>query len=230
MKRIPSLPLFALLAVAAATLRAAEPVPAAGPSGDGDRPVHVGVEFRAGGVMLHDHVWDDSAAGFVDAGLTLWDRFETIGVWAGVGGMSAELDWRDDWGPVKSDILAVPAGASLLLRLPLAPALSLRGEAGLRYLALDVDDWDDDWDRRYRRRRTTERDRYHHPDSYLDVDDTSLAIVALKLEFWFGPGFFGIGGGYQFDLEKPDIEYCGSPIAEADFSGAFFFVDVGFAF
>ncbi|MBQ9727957.1 MAG: hypothetical protein IJV65_10710 [Kiritimatiellae bacterium] len=62
------------------------------------------------------------------------------------------------------------------------------------------------------------------------MDDTSLAVVALQLEIDLSPAWIAFGGGYQFDLRKPDIEYLGRPIGEVDLSGALFFVDVGVVF
>ncbi len=225
MKRISALLPALLLAAAAPVL--AEPVQSySGGEGPG-RPL-IGVEARVGGVAWDKDCWDDSAGFAADIGLSVWEPSGVLGVWLGLGGQTASYRWEDDWGPVESDVAAVPFGASLLARFGIAPGLSLRAEAGARYVSMDIDDWDDDY--HHHRRWRGERDRYLHPDRYLDVDDTSLAVVALQLEFDLDPVWIAVGGGYQFDLEKPDVEYLHEPIGEVDLSGALFFLDIGAVF
>ena len=189
-----------------------------------------GFDIRLGGVAFEEDCWDDDVGGAFDFGLQIWEPSGIFGLWAGVGVQSASYLWNDDWGEVESDIVAVPVGASLLARLPLGNVVALRGEIGARYVAMDIDDWDDDDYHRHHRRYYGDRDRYYHPDRYLDVDDTSLAVVSLQLEFDFDPVVLAIGGGYQFDLERPDVEYLDRPIGEVDLSGALFFIDVGLVF
>lgn len=190
----------------------------------------LGLEVRFGGVAFDKDCWDDSVGGAVDFGLTVWEPEGLFGLWLGLGGQTATYVWEDDWGEVESDAVAVPFGASLLARLPLGGIFALRGEAGLRYVAMDIDDWDDDHYDHHHRRRNDERDRYYHPDRYLDVDDTSLAVVSLQLEFDLDPVRIAVGGGYQFDLEKPDMEYMHRPIGEVDLSGAFFYFGAAVVF
>jgi len=221
MKRTPLLLAFSLLAACALPGRAQD--------ADSGRPVF-GFDIRLGGVAFDKDCWDDSVGGAVDFGLQVWEPSGVFGLWAGVGVQSASYVWEDDWGEVESDIVAVPVGASLLARIPLGDIVSLRGEVGARYVAMDIDDWDDDDYHHHHRRYYGDRDRYYHPDKYLDVDDTSLAVVSLQLEFDLDPAFLAVGGGYQFDLQKPDVEYLGRPIGEVDLSGALFFVDVGLVF
>ena len=109
--------------------------------------------------------------------------------------------------------------------------ISLRGEVGARYVSMDIDDWDDDdYEHHHHHRRYGEWDRYYHPDRYLDVDDTSLAVVSLQIEFDLDPAFLAVGGGYQFDLERPDVEYLDRPIGKVDLSGALFYVATGLVF
>ena len=190
-----------------------------------------GFDIRFGGVAFQEDCWDDDVGGALDAGLSVWEPGGVFGLWAGIGVQGASCVWEDDWGEVESDIVALPVGASLLAQIPLGDRVGLRGEVGARYVAMDIDDWDDDdYARHHRRRYTGDRDRYWHPDRYLDVDDTSLAVVSLQLEFDFDPVFLAIGGGYQFDLERPDVEYLDRPIGEVDLSGALFYVDVGLVF
>jgi hypothetical protein len=228
MKRL--LPLFSafLLLAAAAPARAQEPRTF---SADGSGRPLFGFDIRLGGVAFDKDCWDDDVGGAVDFGLQVWEPSGIFGFWAGIGVQSASFVWEDDWGEVESDIVAVPVGASLLARLPLGDIVALRGEIGARYVAMDIDDWDDDdYYDRHRRHRNAEWDRYYHPDRYLDVDDTSLAVVSLQLEFDFDPVVLAIGGGYQFDLERPDVEYLHSPIGEVDLSGALFYFAVGLVF
>ena len=190
-----------------------------------------GFDIRFGGVAFDKDCWDDSVGGAVDFGLQFWEPSGIFGLWAGIGVQGASYVWEDDWGEVESDIVAVPVGASLLARIPLGDRVGLRGEVGARYVAMDIDDWDDDdYRHHHHHRRYDEWDRYHHPDKYLDVDDTSLAVVSLQLEFDFDPVFLAVGGGYQFDLERPDVEYLDEAIGEVDLSGALFFIDVGLVF
>ena len=197
---------------------------------DADRPFF-GFDIRFGGVAFDQDCWDDSVGGAVDFGLQFWEPSGIFGLWAGIGVQGASYVWEDDWGEVESDIVAVPVGASLLARIPLGDRVGLRGEVGARYVAMDIDDWDDDdYRHHHHHRRYDEWDRYHHPDKYLDVDDTSLAVVSLQLEFDFDPVFLAVGGGYQFDLERPDVEYLDEAIGEVDLSGALFFIDVGLVF
>jgi hypothetical protein len=196
---------------------------------DNNRPLF-GFDIRLGGVAFEKDCWDDSVGGAVDFGLQLWEPSDVFGLWAGIGVQGASYAWEDDWGEVESDIFAVPVGASLLARVPLSDCVDLRGEVGARYVVMDIDDWDDDDYRHHHRRLAYDWDRYHHPDKYLDVDDTSLAVVSLQLEFDLDPAFLAVGGGYQFDLERPDVEYLRRPIGEVDLSGALFFIDVGVVF
>ncbi len=206
---------------------------AAAPSAFGQAPgsgARFGFELRLGGVALDDDGWDDSVGGFGDIGLMAWDSREIFGLWIGVGGQGATYRWKDDWGEVESDILAVPFGASVLLRGDLGGGIALRAEAGARYVSMDIDDWDDDHYHHHHRRLYDDRDRYYHPDRYLDVDDTSLAVVALQLEFDLAPARIAVGGGYQFDLGKPDLSYLDETIGEIDLSGAMFFFSVGVVF
>lgn len=223
MKRLlPLLPCAVLLAGAApARAEGAEP-----DAGDAPR---IGVEVRVGGVILDKDYWDDSVGAMADVGLTLWTPDGILGLWAGLGGESATLKWTDPWGTVESDVTAVPVGGSLLLHCGLLPGFAVRAEAGVRYVFTDIDDWDDDHYRR-RYRRDDEWDRYHHPDRYLDVDDTAFAIAALQFEIDVAPLRIGVGGGYQFDLRKADVEYLDRPIGKVDFSGAIVFVDIGLVF
>jgi hypothetical protein len=217
------------LAACALSVRAQEPQ--AVYSDDAGRPFF-GFDIRLGGVAFDKDCWDDSVGGAADFGFQVWEPSGIFGLWAGFGVQGASYVWEDDWGEVESDIVAVPVGASLLARMPLGDRVALRGEVGARYVAMDIDDWDDDdYDRHHRHhRRYDEWDRYHHPDKYLDVDDTSLAVVSLQLEFDFDPVFLAVGGGYQFDLERPDVEYLHEAIGEVDLSGALFFIDVGLVF
>ena len=213
-----------------ATISCAALLAATASAADESAAARLGLEVRLGGVAFDKNCWDDSVGGAVDFGLQIWDPSGTIGLWAGIGVQGASYVWEDDWGEVESDIVAVPVGASLLARLPLGDVVALRGEIGARYVAMDIDDWDDDDDYHHHRRHYGDHDRYWHPDKYLDVDDTSLAVVSLQLEFDFDPVFLAIGGGYQFDLERPDVEYLDRPIGEVDLSGALFFIDVGLVF
>lgn len=231
MKRI--LPCLLLLACAASARAAdAAPAPAPGPApeaADGRDAVFWGFEIKLGGVFFDADDWKDSSAAFGDLGLTVWEPNRYLGLWAGFGGQGAELLWDDPWGEVESDVTAVPVGASLLLRCPLGDSFAVRAEAGARYVATDVEDWRDHYDHR-RHRKGDKRDLYWNPERYLDVDDTSFAVAALQLEFSSGNGYLSVGGGYQFDLEKPDVEYCGRRIGRLDFSGAYFHVGGGFVF
>lgn len=227
MKR-PALPLLlALVAACAFSARAQETQVFS--DADENRPFF-GFDIRLGGVAFDKNCWDDSVGGAFDLGLQAWEPSGVFGLWAGFGVQGASYVWEDDWGEVESDIVAIPVGASLLARMEIGDGVALRGEIGARYVAMDIDDWDDDDARHHHRRFSDDRDRYYHPDKYLDVDDTSLAVVSLQLEFDFDPVFLAAGGGYQFDLEKPDVEYLHRPIGEVDLSGALFFVDVGLVF
>ena len=217
------LPLLSL-SCAVALAGAAGADEAAPGAGGGAKSARLGGEARFGGVVFDKDCWDDSVGGALDFGLMVWDSGETVGVWAGLGAQGPTFQWEDDWGRVESDVVAIPIGASLLVRCPIAGGVALRGEVGARYVAMDIDDWDDD---HYHHRRRGERDRYYHPDRYLDVDDTALAVAGLQLEFCFDPVRLSIGGGYQFDLDKQDMEYLGRSVGKVDLSGAFFYLAFG---
>ncbi len=218
-----------LILLAAASVRAQEPRIFS--AADEDRPIF-GFDIRLGGVAFEKDCWDDDVGGAFDLGFQVWEPSGIFGLWAGIGAQSASYVWEDDWGEVESDVIAVPFGASLLARLPLGDVVALRAEIGARYVMMDIDDWNDDdyYERHHRRWREPERDRYWNPDRYLDVDDTSLAVVSLQFEFDFDPVVLAVGGGYQFDLERPDVEYLHRPIGKVDLSGALFYVDVGLVF
>ena len=229
MKRfLPTFLSLLLPAACALSARAQEPVRF---SGDGSGSPLFGFDVRIGGVAFDKNCWDDDVGGALDAGLSVWEPGGVFGLWAGIGVQGASCVWEDDWGEVKSDVTAVPFGASLLVRCPLGGTFALRGEVGARYVAMDVDDWDDDdYARHHRRRYTGDRDRYWHPDRYLDVDDTSLAVATLAVELDLDPAFLALGAGWQFDLQKPDLEYLGRPIGQVDLSGLFFFFGTGLVF
>ena len=222
------LPLLLACAAPVVAQDAAEngPAPESGTGGDS---VLVGFEIRVGSVFYDEDGWNDSVGAFGDLALTVWEPNGFLGLWAGFGGQGAELLWEDAWGEVETDVTAVPVGASLLLRCELSERFALRGEIGARYVAMDVEDWDDDYDG-HRYRRGDRRDLYWNPGRYLDVDDTSFAVAALQLEFVQGGGRLAVGGGYQFDLEKPDMEYMHRPIGEVDLSGAFFYLGAAVVF
>lgn len=189
-----------------------------------------GLDFRLGGIAYEGDDWKDSVGGFGDFGLALWSADGVLGLWLGVGVQGSTLKWDDGWGPVDSDIIAVPFGGSIMVRGEIAPGIALRLEGGARYVAMDIDDGDD-WDKHHHyRRRGSDWDRYHYPDKYLDIDDTALAIASLQLEFNLDPILLGIGGGYQFDLCKPEVKYDKKEIFETDLSGAIFFGTLGILF
>lgn len=213
-----------------ATISCAALLAATAAAADESASARFGFDLRFGGVAFDKDCWDDSVGGAGDFGLTIWEPDGLFGLWLGLGGQTATYVWNDDWGEVESDVVAVPFGASVLARLPLGGIFALRGEIGARYVAMDIDDWDDDHYDHHHRRRNDDRDRYYHPDRYLDVDDTAFAVVSLQLEFDLDPVRIAVGGGYQFDLEKPDMEYMHRPIGEVDLSGAFFYLGVGFVF
>ncbi len=190
-----------------------------------------GLDLRLGGVAYENDDWKDSVGGFGDFGLDLWSADGAFGLWLGCGFQGSTLKWDDGWGPVDTDIFALPFGASLMIRLEFAPGVAIRLEGGARYVAMDVDDdWDDDHYHHSFRHRRDDWDRYHFPDRYLDIDDTSLAVVSAQLEFNLDPVTLGIGGGYQFDLEKPEVTYDGETIFETDLSGAIFFANLTLLF
>lgn len=186
-----------------------------------------GLELRFGGVSLTEDYWDDDVIGGLDFGFVFWGQGGTLGCWIGCGVEGATLDWYDGYGNHETDFTAVPFGASLLLRGELNPAVAIRAEAGARYVALDIDDDPGYYDH---------HGHFHYNHGYdrasrrLDVDDTAFAIASLQLEFNVRPFVLGLGGGYQFDLCKPDIEYDHEKFDEIDLSGAFFFINLGIAF
>lgn len=190
-----------------------------------------GLDFRLGGIAYDTEDWKDSVGGFGDLGLDLWSADGAIGLWVGCGFQGSTLKWKDSWGPIDTDIFAIPFGASLMARLEFAPGVAIRLEGGWRYVSMDIDDdeLDDHYHHGYRR-RNSDWDRYHFPDRYLDIDDTSLAVVSAQLEFNLDPVTLGIGGGYQFDLEKPEVTYDDKPIFETDISGAIFFANLTLLF
>ena len=217
-----------LVFLAAASVRAQEPRIFS--AADEDRPIF-GFDIRLGGVAFEKDCWDDDVGGAFDLGFQVWEPSGIFGLWAGIGAQSASYVWEDDWGEVESDVIAVPFGASLLARLPLGDVVALRAEIGARYVAMDIDDWDDDdYYHHHRRWLDPERDRYWHPDRYLDVDDTSLAVATLAFELDLDPAVLAVGAGWQFDLQKPDVEYLGRPIGQVDLSGLFFFFSAGVVF
>ena len=190
------------------------------------------LDTRFGYAALDDDDWKDGAI-MADLGLTIWSGDRVVGLWLGIGVEGATLQWDDGWGPVDTDVVAVPFGGSLILRAELLPGIALRAEGGARYVALDIDEPDYDYDHHHHRRyRDADRswDQYYHPSDYLDIDDTTFAIASLTLEFNFLPFNLGVGGGYQFDLGKPEVTYDGKTIFEADLSSAFFFVSAGIVF
>ena len=159
MKRLPALLACSVLAACALPGRAQEPVV----FDDSGRPL-LGFDVRLGGVAFDKNCWDDDVGGALDVGLEIWEPGGVFGLWAGFGVQGASYVWEDDWGEVESDVVAVPVGASLLVRCPLGDAFALRGEVGARYVAMDIDDWDDDDHHRHHRRFSDDRDRFYHPE------------------------------------------------------------------
>ena len=187
-----------------------------------------GIEFRFGGIFMNEDYWDDTAGG-IDAGFVFWGQDGTLGLWLGGGVEAPTLEWNNGDRGVDTDIIAVPVGASILLRGELAPNIALRAEAGARYVFLDAEDDPDYYDHHH-------RERFHYDSRYdpasrdLDIDDTAFAVFSLSLEFNLRPIVLAIGGGYQLDCIEPEVSYCGEKFAEIDMSGPFAFLTLGVAF
>ena len=196
----------------------------------GAENARMGFDIRFGGIAFtEDEYYKDEVGGGIEAGLVFWSADRIMGLWVGGGVQGATLLWHDSWSDLESDIYSIPVGASLLVRGEILPGVALKAEGGARYAFLDVDD-DDDYHDYHHSRRHSDMDRYYHPEEHLDIDDTVFAIATLSLEFDLDPLVLGFGGGYQFDLDKPDMKYDGETVGELDFSGALFFVNLGLVF
>ena len=185
-----------------------------------------GLEFRFGGIFMNEDYWDDTAPA-LDFGVVFWGQDGNLGLWLGAGVMAPTLEWNNGDRGVDTDIIGVPAGASVLLRGELTDNIALRAEAGARYTFLDVEDDPGYYDH---------RGHYHYDYKYdsasrdLDVDDTVLAVFSLALELNLRPLVLAVGGGYQLDCIEPSVSYCGEDFADIDMSGAFAFINLGVAF
>lgn len=192
-----------------------------------------GVEMRLGGVAYKDDALDD-AGGIIELGVTFWEANRNFGLWVGGGVEGAELQWFEDFKDGRdnheTDIYGGLLGASLLFRAEILPNVALRAEGGARYVFMDVDDdWDDDHHHHHHYHSRSEW-REHEAACGLDIDDTVFAIATLQLEFDLNPLLLAVGGGYQFDLVKPDVSFWGEDFDELDLSGALFFVSAGVEF
>lgn len=205
-----SLTAIALLTLAATTIGAA----AQG----------VSMALRAGGVVPKvDDEWDTGAS--FDLGFVFWAS-PNVGLWLGGGAqdwpVAEESVALDDGGWFATDGRAsvVPFGASILLWGELADNLAIQLEGGLRYAAVDSDVTVETWLPEY-------MTAFEFP---IEIDDTVLAVASLQVEYATEFWSLGLGGGYQWDLGKPDQEFLGQTLSEADFSAALFFVSFALSF
>lgn len=103
------------------------------------------------------------------------------------------------------DALAVPFGASLLLRVLDTPATL---EAGLRYVLMDSEieafnsdaqDWVD-----------------------VDIDDAVIGVVAVQTDWELSPhARLALDAGYQFDLSGAETETRIGPVHDTELQGFF---------
>jgi len=181
----------------------------------------ISLDMRGGAIVPRDDKeW--SVGGSFDIGLIFWGT-PNVGLWIGGGGQgwsvkeeSVALD-STSWFETDGRVALAPLGASLILRGYLDQNLSLQFEGGLRYAIVDSDARVEVWE--------PYSPGYMVVESIaLDIDNTVLALAALRLNYESDFWSLGIGGGYQWDLVKPDQKLGGQKIAEADFGAGIFFM------
>ncbi len=187
-------------------------------------PRMISVDVNAQALFPHESYWDEACGG-AEFGLTLWLPASPIGLRGAIGAQGYGLEWNNGEVPLDTDIVTMPFGGDLVVDVGQNYGLGLRLAGGARYVAIDVDDWDDDYYRRHHR----DWAKYWY-DAALDIDDTWVAVASAQLVYNAYPFTLGIGGGYQWDIEKPDVSYRGEKFAEADFSAGFFMVTLGLTF
>lgn len=187
----------------------------------------VSMAMRAGGIVPKvDDEWDTGAA--FDFGFVFWAS-PNVGLWLGGGAqdwpVAEESVSLDDGGWFSTDGRAsvVPFGASILLWGELADNLAVQFEGGLRYAAVESDVTVETWQPYSPGYMAV----YEDP---IEIDDTVLAVASLQVEYATEFWSLGLGGGYQWDLGKPDQEFLGQTLSEADFSAALFFVSFALSF
>jgi len=181
----------------------------------------ISLDFRGGALVPRDDKeW--SVGGSFDIGLIFWGS-PNVGLWIGGGGQSwsvkketVALD-ESSWFETQGRAALAPVGASFILQGFLEQNLSLQFEGGLRYAFVDSDARVDVWE--------PYRPGYMIVESIpLDIDNTVLAVAALRLNYESDFWSLGIGGGYQWDLGKPDQKLWGEKISEANFGAGLFFM------
>ena len=183
--------------------------------------------FRGGAIVPEkDDEWDLAAA--FDIGFVFWGS-PNVGLWVGAGGqgwnMAKEtVDLNDGgWATIEGLVSVVPIGASVLLWGELGNHFALQAEGGLRYAVVDSDASVESW-------HPYSRDYLAVYEDPIEIDDTVLAVASLQIEYAVDMWSFGLGGGFQWDLSKPDQKLRGQSIAETAFDAAYFFASMSIAF
>lgn len=187
---------------------AASPALAEGP--------HSGLELAGFGTI---YLPQDDAAYDVGAGLELQVRCwltPNVGLAAAIGDEAYAINERDEEiqeqdrrfrGELEGSVALAPVGVSLLVRPIVTERMSLTLAGGVRYVFVESDaELEVDV--------TRPGSRIFVRDT-LDIDDGVVAVATASLEVSIAKqvALFG-GAGYQFDLEKGDVEFLDEKLGE----------------
>ncbi|MCX7590045.1 MAG: hypothetical protein N2255_00295 [Kiritimatiellae bacterium] len=180
------------------------------------------VELTVHGVAMAPHRSEDwASAGGCEVQVRFWQTQNTALALA-VGAVSweavSEYAESDDGQTavatrIDGSVKMLPVGFSLLYREEMAGRATLALEGGLRYAFCEP--------------RLNVRAAYATDTSSgsvtgtIDLDNTLLALVAMKFEFGIGQAM-GVttGLGYQFDLFGPEERFLGRRLGDTSFNGA----------
>jgi hypothetical protein len=174
------------------------------------------VELVGVGTLYIPHDDDTYEAG---AGMEIQGRFwltPHIGLALAGGGASYAIDEQDIQvveagllldGELEGDVGLSTFGGSLLLRPVLTEKIALTLEGGVRYVAVDSN-------AELEISAVRPGSRTYLRDT-LDIDDGVVAIAAATVEINVAPQVSLLGGaGYQFDLEKGDVEFLDEDLGD----------------
>jgi hypothetical protein len=208
----PSMKQVALILLAAAvalSARAAE-----------ERPFNPEIAGFANLYLPADDDTYEVGAG-MEAQVRLW-LHPKVGVAFAIGGASYAIDEQEIEfvgrdvavdASFEGDVSLAPIGLSLLLKPVKTETLSLTLEAGVRYVMvesyaeIEID--------------SVQPGLRTIIDDEVDIDDGIVAVALLQLEYRVGRQISLVGGaGYQFDLEKGDVEFLDEDLGENELEAA----------
>ncbi len=124
---------------------------------------------------------------------------------------------------IEGDVRLVPVGVSLICRAPVNEQVSVRGEAGIRYVIVESDA---EGEVQVGAAVPVYGGAVAVKDE-IDIDDGIIGVLAGELNFKASEAVsFLAGVGYQFDVSKGDVEWAGEDCGENELQAWFLMAGV----